>query len=174
MHGYTLFELVFSASVLSLILLTSSQVFGSSEGLVLDSRAQLHAHEGLRSNLEALVGVLDGIDVDTLTGFDAEGTAVAPVFRRVLGADATGRIYGPAESLRWRAVAGVVDGVKVPGEVVHLVGTQERVIARCVPLDGFELAWDGDTLVVLLKTYTRTSNARTAVVAGSTATPVRN
>jgi hypothetical protein len=166
MHGYTLFELVFSASVLSLILLTSSQVFGSSEGLVLDSRAQLHAHEGLRSNLEALVGVLDG--------FDAEGTAVAPVFRRVLGADATGRIYGPAESLRWRAVAGVVDGVKVPGEVVHLVGTQERVIARCVPLDGFELAWDGDTLVVLLKTYTRTSNARTAVVAGSTATPVRN
>ena len=172
--GYTLLEMAIVLALTPLLVGAMSRLFGSSDGLVQKSRAELRAHEELRRNLEALANVVRGGDIDSIEGFDATGWATAPAFHRVVGADATGRLTDGEERLAWVATPGTVDEVAHPGVVLHIRSGTSTIVARNVPQGGFRVRLAGGTLLIRLTTFYVTSSRELAHVVGETAVALRN
>lgn len=173
-RGYTLIEVALAAAFIPLLVGAAAKVVSSSGGLAEESRAALHAHEELRKNLESVANVVRTADIDTFDGFDTNGMATAPTFACVCGATEMGRVYGGAEQLEWRAVGDVVHGVERPGAIVHTKDGKERVVARNVPLGGFNVRFEGGTLVIRMSAYYLTTSRKLAQVWAETAVALRN
>jgi len=171
--GFGALEFAIVVGITALFLATFSDVFSTSDELAHLSRVNHRAQEELRRNLEAVANVLRGAELDSIEGFDEDGTATNPTFGRVVGVDAVGRIYDGAEELRWVATSEKVNGVTSPGEILHIRDGVKTVVARKVPKDGFRLSVEAGTLAVWLQTY-YTAEHETQVVAGETAVSLRN
>ena len=173
-RGYTLIEVLLAAAFIPFLVTAVAKVVSSSGGLAEESRAELHAHEELRKNLESVANVVRTVDIDTLDGFDDNGIASAPSFSRVVGADVEGRVYAGSEQLLWLSIPDDVDGVQHPGVVVHRKGGTDRVIARHVPLGGFRCELEAGTLVIRMSSYYLTSSKKLAQVSAETSVALRN
>jgi hypothetical protein len=162
-------EVVVMAVIMGGAFAVFGEVFTTSDGLVREARANLRAHEDLRRNLEAIANTLRGVDLDTLGGFDEEGVATTPSFRRVIGADASGRLYDSTETLQWEAVSHAVNGVSHPGRIVGVKDGVSTLLADRVPMGGFRVTLQGNALLISLSTYASTSDPRVVTVTGDTA-----
>ena len=173
-RGYTLIEVLLAAAFIPILVGTVAKVVSSSGGLAEESRAELHAHEELRKNLESVANVVRTVDIETLDGFDANGIATEPSFARVVGADEDGRIYDGSEQLLWISVPDDVDGVQHPGVVVHRKDGEDQVVARHVPLGGFRMELEAGTLVIRMSSYYLTSSSKLVQVSAETSVAMRN
>ena len=171
--GWTLLETLVSAVILSIALLTFLDVFSSSTRLTRDTRAKHRAEETLRRNLESVANLVREADAGTVDGFDAAGVSTNPTFARVEGADENGRIYSATEQLKWKASSSEVPGVSAPGRVVHVRDGSETLIADRVPSGGFSVWFDGDALVVKVRTYYAV-DGHLEMATGTTSVALRN
>lgn len=172
--GYTLIEVLLAAAFIPILVGAVAKVVSSSGGLAEDSRAEMHAHEELRKNLESVANVIRTADIETLGGFDGNGLATEPTFARVIGADVEGRLYAGTEKLLWVSVPDDVDGVAHPGVVVHRKGGSDKVVARHVPLGGFRMELEAGTVVIRMSSYYLTSSKKLAQVTAETSVALRN
>ena len=173
-RGYTLIEVLLAAAFLPILVTAVAKIVSSSGGLAEGSRAEMHAHEELRKNLESVANVFRTADIETLDGFDANGIATAPTFARVVGADEDGRIYDGSERLLWVSVPDDVCGIEHPGVVVHRKGGKDEVVARHVPLGGFRMELEAGTVVIRMSSYYLTSSSKLAQVSAETSVALRN
>ena len=173
-RGYTLVEVLLAAAFIPILITAVAKVVSSSGGLAEESRAELHAHEELRKNLESVANVIRTVDIETLDGFDSNDIATAPTFARVVGADQDGRLYDGGEQLLWVAVPDEVRGVPRPGVIVHRKGGTDQVVARHVPLGGFQLELEAGTVVIRMSSYYLTSSSKLAQVSAETSVALRN
>lgn len=173
-RGYTLLEVMLVVAIAPILVSAIMKAVMSSRELAEVSRAELHAHEELRRNLEAIADIVRDADIETLGGFDGNGVAVHPTFQCVIGADAEGRLYDGLSELFWSEVDVDVDGVSRPGEVIYRKGGIDKVVAEQVPLGGFSVRLEGGTLVIRGQAYYATSERRIAQVSGETAVALRN
>lgn len=173
-RGYTLIEVVLAAAFVPILITAVAKIVSSSGGLAEESRAELHAHEELRKNLESIANVVRTVDIETLDGFDGNGIATEPTFARVVGADQEGRLYDGTEQLLWISIPDEVRGVPRPGVVVHRKAGKDRVVARHVPLGGFQMELEAGTVVIRMASYYLTSSSKLAQVSAETSVALRN
>lgn len=172
--GFTLTEMMIGLILIPTLLASFTGVFTSSNDLARRSHTSLRAHEDLRANLEAVANVIRGADIDSLGGFDAQGVAVAPTFRRVTGADQLGRTWTGVERIVWRALDVDLDGVEHPGVIVHEHDGVSSIVARHVPAGGFRVVQEGNNLEIHLTTYWSTTSESVTFVTTKTAVSLRN
>jgi hypothetical protein len=173
-RGYTMIEVAVVTVITMATLATVGQLLGATDGLTEETRAHGHATREHRRNLMALAGLLMSADVDSLAGFDQDGTSEAPRFQRVNGADLVERTYEEEERLVWMPMTRPVDGVERPGNVWLLTSGSARLVAARVPEGGFQVRQEGPTLAVRLTTYYVSDGRRMATVTSETAISLRN
>lgn len=173
-RGFTMFEIIVVTSLIALALASLGPIFTSNTNLVEDSRAKQRAEAAHRRNMAAVARVLRGVDIQTLSGFDAQGTTTQPQFSRVTGADLDDLTYTGAEQLRWIEAPIAVDGVTRPGAVYLEHAGQRTLVADRVPAGGFRIRQEGQSLVIELRTYWSTSAGRAVSTASESVISVRN
>jgi type II secretory pathway pseudopilin PulG len=172
-RGITIVEFILVVAIFALFSMVLTDVFMSSSSLVTSSRTEHRAQERLRRNMEAVSNVLRGAALDTLSGFNGAGEANTLQFARIDSVDGQGPIYLGSESLVWEPVAGSVDGVPAPGQIVHTLDGTRSVIATRVPQPGFTARLEEGALVIRMQTY-YSSQGRAVFATGSTAVALRN
>ena len=172
--GFTIYEVVIVIGLTTLLLSVVTPIFTSNTNMADATLAQQRLEAAHRRNLVALSHVLRGIDLQTLTGFDAGGASMNPHFARVTGADLDDLTYGGSEELRWVPSPIAVDGVPSPGSVYLVRAGARTLVADRVPSGGFRVRQEGQNLVVQLATYWTTSSGKTVTKTGETVVSVRN
>lgn len=172
--GTTLLEVVITAVLFLSLLATFVAAHKTTRDFTDRTYAEMRANEEQQRNLVALANVLRGATASSLTGFDASGTSTAPSFQSVTGADASGRILGPVQSIAWRQSTTRGNGVDDAGELALVVGGVTVAIASHVPEGAFVVTKSGNTLRVTLTTVYSSSDRTTASVTGDVAVSLRN
>ena len=172
--GFTMVEVAIVAAFTLAGLAVVGSLLGTTEDLTDDTRTQMRSATEHRRNLETLANLLRAVDITTLQGFDEQGVATAPSFRRVSGVDVAERSYLPAERIEWRTAKSAVWGVPRPGALWLVGGSDARLLAKNVPAGGFQLRQEGNTLAIRLTTYYSIGTSRTVHTTGETAVSLRN
>ena len=173
-QGFTVLELAVAVGALSFVVVVVGSFLTSSHAVVSETTVGIRVTSELRRGLEAVTNVIREIDIDTLSGFDAERHSENPTFRRVVGADLDERLYGEVEELRWIPSPHAVGGVEQPGAVFLVTSAGQKLLADRVPRGGFQLRQDGTTIAVFLTTYWATGGGRAELTSGKTAIRMRN
>lgn len=171
--GFTFFEVVVAGAIAGVLFLLFGQSFTTSSRMGATAHVELMAHDTARRSLDALANVLRGAYWDEL-GLDDAQPSTAVTFQRVTGvAESGAAVLGPPERVEWRASA-AVDGIARAGNLVHVRGGAESVIAPRVPEGGFRAQLDGTLLLLTLTTFHGVDRQRTSQVTVSCAVALRN
>lgn len=173
--GFSLLEMLLAVAAAAIVLGGAIEALGGADGMVRDGRARLRAQAEHRRNLVSLTNRLRQADLRQLGGFGADGTSIAPVIRRVRGADLEGRTFATEETIRWLPSDRPVDGVRSPGALYAVTDAGgQSLVADRVPAGGFVCRQEGAVLVVDLRTFYRTREGRTLFESGSAVVQLRN
>jgi prepilin-type N-terminal cleavage/methylation domain-containing protein len=154
-RGFTLLEVAIGVVVSTVAMGSFVALWSSSDDLSTQSRTALQGEGEHRANLAAIGSLFRDAAPASLAGFDVNGRATSPRFRRVVGYSGGTQTLDSEQELLWQPVsAWGVDDLGAPlGQVVARVGSTDRVLARRVPEGGFVVQRSGRTLTVTLATY---------------------
>jgi prepilin-type N-terminal cleavage/methylation domain-containing protein len=174
--GFTLVELVVVTALFVTMMMIFVSVYHATSSFSNRTSAVIKSNEEQQRNLDVIANLLRGAALSSLAGFDAGGVSTSPSFQLATGADATGRILGPVQTLAWRAAATPLDGVANPGEIALTQNGVTTTLATRVPKGGFLVTRSANTLRVTLSTYyTMSDPDRTvATITGDVSVSLRN
>jgi hypothetical protein len=160
--GFTLLEIVVSVAASAVGMGAMVALWGATDGLSDASRTAMRGESEHRANLTTVATLFRDVAPASLGGFDADGRATSPSFRRVTGLDGTTPELGPEQTVAWSAVSawGQDDQGAALGQLVlRETGAPDRVLARQVPQGGFVVTRLGRSITVSLATFHRSSES---------------
>ena len=172
-RGFTLLEITVGFVLFTGLIALLGSVYASSDGLSRQCMTTMSAHEEHRRNLDALANLCRDAATDKFTGFAANNTSTEPSFQCVIGADASGRVLGPVQTISWRANEDHAPGV-VTGELIVTQNSAATVVARHVVGGSFRATLMGNTLRLTLTTYDAVGSNKPALVSGEVSVALRN
>ena len=179
-HGFTFLELVVSLAIGVMGIGASMGMLSVSDGLVSDSRRHLEATAEYREAHAAIAAELRNADVDTLTGFDADGIAYEPGFMHVTGIVSDAIVHSAKLQVRYVSYPKRIKGVFQLGdvEVGDLVltsgGSVERILVPMLLKDAFEVRQEGRSLIIRLAVLSGDNPQSMILKSGVTVVALRN
>jgi type II secretory pathway pseudopilin PulG len=128
-RGFTLFEITIGFALFTGLIALLGSVYASSDGLARQCMATMSANEEHRRNLDALANLCRAAPTNKFSGFDAANTSTAPSFQCVTGVNAAGLVFGPVQTLSWRANQDKATGVATGESSITTTGD-----GSCQPL----------------------------------------
>ncbi|MHC5010509.1 MAG: hypothetical protein ACYTG6_06085, partial [Planctomycetota bacterium] len=166
-------ELAITALIIFAALGVATSLTTTTIELTKETHVQTRAHAEHRRNLLALSDILRTASVYSLDGFDVDGNATQPGFRRLLGVDLHDRLYTDPQHLEWRAASIQVNGVAQPGAVWLVDPEGDSLVADKVPSGGFVVRQEGNVLAIRLTTYYATDHDHATLITSETAVLLR-
>lgn len=156
--GFTLIEVALSVAASLVGMGAMVALWGATDGLSDASRTAMRGESEHRANLTTVATLFRDVAPASLAGFDSEGHATSPSFRRVVGLDGSAPELGPEQTVVWLPVSawGSDDqGAPLGQLVLRETGAPDRVLARQVPQGGFQVSRLGRSIAVSLATFHR-------------------
>ena len=172
-RGFTLLEITVGFALFTALIALLGSVYASSDGLARQCLATMSTHEEHRRNLNALANLCRAAATDKFTGFATNNTSTAPSFQCVIEADSGGRVFGPVQTISWRANKDHAPGVAT-GELIVTENSVATVVARHVHGGSFRATLMGNTLRLTLTTYDAVGSNKPALVSGEVSVALRN
>lgn len=185
-RGFVLLELLVALSIGALGVVLATGILSVSDTLARESREDLRMAAEYREAHAAIAAELRNAALDTLDGFDADGVATEPKFKRVTGIVDNDLTYSPEFELKYEDYPGKLKSgtiTSVPGlgsgEIGEIVlisgGSIQRVLVRMVIKDSFQVRQEGRNLIIRLSILSGVHNERSMQVAtGETVVSLRN